>query len=197
MARFNVLSLLLVVAIGCDESPTGPTTGDVTFGGVVVDYITQSPVVGATVIVSRDHDFLGDTVQTVTDASGRYSLTVAGTGPYSVRAGSSATGSIVVNGLQFRGDLFTHGGTCRARYGIVVDARTLRPIQDALVTLAAQTVRSAADGWYRVDLDCPPAHIFGNTTLIYATKSGYQQSQRIVGRGVQLVARQDIAMTRE
>ena len=184
------------LALACDESPTGPTTRALTFGGVVLDYLTQAPVVGASVNLHRSESET-NIVEAVTDASGRYFVTVTGTGRYTARVDSGPSHRLVVNGSQFRGDLFVHSGTCRARYGVVVDAMTLRPIADAIVSLTNRSVRSASDGWYRIDLDCPPMHQFGNTTFLYATKSGYQQAQAVVGRGVQLVQRVDIPMERE
>ena len=93
----------------------------------------------------------------------------------------------------YRGDLFVHLGTCVARYGIVADGLTLRPVAGARVSLLGSSVITAIDGWYRIDFGCPTDGWVGfNTTFMNVTHPDYLDGSEITGRGVYSAERLDV-----
>jgi hypothetical protein len=86
-----------------------------------------------------------------TNVDGTYVATVPLTGRFRVSVDGMGIGLAHVNGKEYRGDLFVDQGKCIARYGIVIDRRTLRPIRRARLSLGSG-VLTDADGWYRVDM---------------------------------------------
>ncbi|MGC4082473.1 MAG: hypothetical protein QM736_10290 [Vicinamibacterales bacterium] len=66
------------------------------------------------------------------------------------------------------------------------------------MSLVGQQATTAADGWYRIDLGCPPGGVIGfNTTFIEASAQNYTTFQRVVaGRGVANVNRLNLALSR-
>ena len=195
---------LALSAQGCDEStrPTGPSESNsragpsgtgIRFTGRVVDYVTQSPAAAAAVVFT-DAQF--GPSQTTTNADGQYVLTVPRTGVFTVAVEGVVAGTARVNGTAYLGDLLIHRGTCAARYGLVIDVRTLRPIERATVTLGERRVMSGANGWYRIDLSCPDVVQPGGTILIYVMHPDYQMRQQVVGRGVSGVRRLDLDLQR-
>lgn len=128
----------------------------------------------------------------VSDASGAYTMNVTAA-RYSPSVDGIAMGQAVVRGCSYRGDLLVHSGLCVARYGTVTNARTQRPVVDAAVSLGGRTVKTASDGWYRIDLGCPAEGRYGfNTTLISVSHPDYVDYFGGVGRGVSKVYRLDL-----
>jgi hypothetical protein len=102
-----------------------------------------------------------------------------------------------VTGSGYRGDLLVRGGTCISRYGTLADARTLRPVGGATVSLGGQTAISEPDGWYRIDLGCPSTGTIGfNTTFMRVSHPNYAMREQVVGRGIQRVSRLDVDLER-
>lgn len=200
--RPSVVQVILVLAIsahGCGESTsaTGPSDTAVTFSGRVIEFLSQLPVAAANVgfrPVSSGWTF--GPLQATTDTDGRYSLTVPYTGTFEVTVDGVSLGTARVNGTAFPGELFVRSGTCMSRYGMVIDNRTLRPINGATVALTGRTAVTHSDGWYRIDLGCPDVVFPGGTTLINATHPDYENAGQIVGRGVAGVRRLDLALER-
>jgi hypothetical protein len=106
-------------------------------------------------------------------------------------------GRIRVTGPTYRADFLVRPGTCVSRYGTLADARTLRPIAGATVSLSlgGGSVISETDGWYRIDLGCPTSGQVGfNTTVIYVSHPNYVDQSQVVGRGVAGVTRLDFEL---
>jgi hypothetical protein len=160
--------------------------------GHVLDFRTQAGVPGAVVQFVEWTDERIKIVAT-TDASGSYTMTVPNQDQFFVLVGGVGLGSALVTGPAYRGDLFVNGGPCISRYGAITDARTLRPVAGATVSLAPTlTTRSGPDGWYRLDLGCPSENYGGGTTFMYITHPNYAPRQTVVGRGVYGVERVDL-----
>jgi hypothetical protein len=115
---------------------------------------------------------------------------------YSFAVNNSPAGIGYPAGPNYRGDLLVDTGTCVARYGIVMDARTLRPIAGARLGFAATTESTtASDGWYRIDWGCPSSGTIGfNTTFLSASHPRYTPQQQILGRGIRRVQRLDFLL---
>jgi hypothetical protein len=144
--RKVAVAAIISLAAGCDGGPTGPTV-DVPVSGRVLDYATGAGPPGAAVAFGAS--------TALTDTNGSYSLVVPEIGHFEPVIDGRTVGSIRVTGAAYRGDFFVHGGICVARYGTVTDARTLRPIDGAVVSLGGQRAVTGVDGWYRLDLGCP------------------------------------------
>jgi hypothetical protein len=176
----------------------------VTFSGRVADYATDAPVPGAVVRFAVDPFARtpGVFVESTTDPTGRYVLTVPRTGQFTVFIDGADAGATLVNGRAYRGDLLRQSGRCVSRYGVVIDANTLRPVRGATLTLVGSSTyngraaATGADGWYRLDLGCPDAILPGGSTFLRATHPDYQDHSLGVGRGVGGLARLDIDLTR-
>jgi hypothetical protein len=98
-------------------------------------------------------------------------------------------------GANYRGDLLVDSGTCVSRYGVVMDARTLRPIAGASVGSSGNTVTTTTEGWYRIDWGCPSSGTIGfNTTFLTASHPSYTSQQQVLGRGIQNVQRLDFLL---
>ena len=195
------MAVLAFVAYGCDEGPTatGPSSNGVPIRGQVLDFSTQAGVSGVVVQI-------GETPAT-TDASGFYamSMPVVRSISFTVSVDGVSVGTARVTGSTYRGDLLIDRGTCVSRYGTLADARTLRPVAGAAVSVGtgtatvpnSRTTVSGPDGWYRVDLGCPANGLAGfNTTLLYVAHPNYASRQEVVGRGVHGVRRLDLDLQR-
>jgi hypothetical protein len=193
VARGLWLAMLVALVGGCDEksSPTGPTPTTVTIRGHLLDYRSGAALSNAALgFVSETPGF---ETQVTTDAVGSYAATLPTAAPLVVRVDALLVGMIRVGTAAHRGDLFVDRTTCVSRYGVIIDARTLRPVPGATVSLTGTTVTTASDGWYRIDLGCPDEIPFpGGTTVISVSASGYRPRAQVVGRGVQGVNRLDI-----
>ena len=198
--RSRALTIILALAVpapGCGSDPlTGPSDIPVTFSGRVVDYRTQSPAAAVVVRLGPlvESDFSPS--EATTNGYGRYVVTVPRTTTFTVSVDGVFAGTARINGRAYRGDLFIRGGTCIARYGIVIDSRSLQPIQGAMLTLTGMTTTSGADGWYRIDLGCPDVVLPGGTTFINVSHPDYQARTQVVGRGVAGVSRLDLDLER-
>ncbi|HJQ38632.1 MAG TPA: carboxypeptidase regulatory-like domain-containing protein [Thermoanaerobaculia bacterium] len=170
VSLFLVLSLVLLAA--CNRSsPTEPSfEGTATLSGVVSYAETGAPVAGARVTafmtVVKGTPNSGEAV---TDATGRYSLSVPG-GTYivSVFAPGATTHSfiptIVIGGSSFSNFEISANG-CVTLSGRVVDANTHAGIPGATIDFLGRHVVTGEDGLYRMDLGCPPAGS-GNQTIV-------------------------------
>jgi hypothetical protein len=179
---------LVVILQACDngDAPTAPTPGSQVVSGTVLDFRTRAPL--AAVVVG-----LGGT-EAVTDSNGRYSIVQPPhTGSYySFAVNRALVGQGYPAGSNYRGDLFVDSSTCVSRYGVVIDARTLRPIAGASVSSAT----TDADGWYQIDMGCPASGLVGfNTAIFTASHPGYTSQQQLLGRGIGLVRRLDFLLT--
>jgi len=195
--RYAVSLLALTVyACGSSNPLTGPSDTAVTFTGRVLDYHTDAPVAGTTVSFAPDESNSQVVVTTTTTGGdGRYTFTVPHTGAFTILIDGAISGLGRVNGRAYRGDLYPRSGNCIARYGVIIDSESLRPVAGATVTLTGATVTTGADGWYRIDLGCPSVVGPGGTTVIVVTHPRYESRTQVVGRGVAGVSRLDIEMT--
>ena len=191
--------LLLALALASCRSPSSPTatSGPFTIRGALTDFATARPTAGARLAFSReDGSSAGDVM---TDAAGRYTLGLNGDGTpmrLSVAVEGTRTGDVVIGDANWRGDLMRDTVGCVSRYGLVVDAGTGQGVAGAQVTVGGTSMTSAADGWYRIDLGCPPGGIIGfNTSFAEVTHPRYATLQRVVGRGIARVERLDLALS--
>ena len=141
------MTVLLMSEVGCDSQP--PLTASnrpVTVVGRVLDYSTNAAVAGASVAFgSIDGPSFAAVGTAVSDAGGSYRVTIPTIGqspdsaghprPWYVQVDGASIGRVRLTDAGYRGDLFVHPGTCVARYGIVADTLTLRPVVGATVTL--------------------------------------------------------------
>jgi hypothetical protein len=179
-------SVLLTAGCSTQQTPTTPSVG-VRVSGRVLDFTTGLGVSGATVV-------FGNTA--VTNAGGSYAIIVPA-GSYEPLVDGVWMGQARVRDSIYRGDLLVRSGLCVSRYGTLTDARTQRPVVDATVSLAGQSVRSGFDGWYRIDLGCTENGLYGfNTTFIYVSHPNYVAYSQVVGRGVYKVSRLDLELDR-
>jgi hypothetical protein len=202
------ITVLLVCAVGCDtKAPAAPspaTIGPVTVSGRVLEFSTNAGVAGAVVSFGTIDNGPFAAVGTATsNAAGSYTLRVPTIGqppdlrPWYVQVDGASIGLARLAVPSYRGDLFVHPGTCVARYGIVADSQTLRPIAGATVKLSGASVVTAIDGWYRIDFGCPANSLVGfNTTFMNVTHPDYVDGSEIVGRGVYSVGRIDVRLQR-
>ena len=94
-----------------------------------------------------------------------------------------------VNGSGFRGDIFMSTGTCRSRYGLVIDARTLLAVSGATVQLNnGRPTTTGADGWYRIDGDCPAELGIGTVDVSTTDITVTHQIIRCAGRSWDVVS---------
>ena len=206
MFRNLAVSLLAVlfVSAGCGtQSPAAPTSdyavprvgASVPLTGRVVDFTTNAGISGAT-LEFGGLDFSGRFVAATTavsDATSSYKVNVGAAGSYTlVQIDGARVGQIQVT-HDSRGDFFVRTGTCVARYGTVADGLTLRPITSATVMLSGTSVVTDANGWYRIDLGCPPNGLVGfNTTFVSVSHPDYPSRSFVAGRGVFGVSRMDL-----
>jgi hypothetical protein len=185
---------LVVMLQACDNKsgPTAPTPSAPVVRGTVVDFQTQTPMAGAVVRLGTDP--LGGGAETVTDSNGGYSMPQPpDTGRfYYFTVNNWSAGRGYPAGVNYRGDLLIDSGTCVARYGVVINARTSRPIAGASV---GSNARTAGDGWYRIEWGCPSSGTIGfNTSLLTASHPSYTSQQQVLGRGIQRVQRLDFRL---
>jgi len=165
-------------------------TAENSIRGRVMDFRTETGVAGVVV------QFTGQSQDTraTTDANGAYIMSMPNTGSFTVSLDGKFAGTARVTGITYRGDLVVESGTCVSRYGTLADARTLKAVVGATVSVAGGTTTSGPDGWYRIDLGCPsttgPSSF--NTTFLYVTHPNYARRSLVVGRGVQGVRRLDL-----
>ena len=200
--------LVLFVCCRCDTQPPGApspaTVGPVTVSGRVLEFSTNAGVPGAVVSFGTIENGPFAAVATATsNAAGSYTLSVPtiaqtpGLQPWYVQVDGASIGLARLAVPVYRGDLFVRPGTCVARYGIVADGQTLRPIAGATVKLSVGSDVTAIDGWYRIDFGCPANSLVGsNTTFMNITHPDYLDGSQVVGRGVYSVERIDVWLQR-
>ena len=209
MPRHRRAATMLVVfasAIGCDaRSPGAPSPAEpVTVSGRVLDFSSNVGVAGAIVSFGTlNGGPFAAAGTTTSDAAGSYTLRVPSVAqspdlqPWYVQVDGASIGRTRLTVAGYRGDLFVHPGTCVARYGIVADSKTLRPVAGATVRLSGGTAVTTIDGWYRIDFGCPANSWVGfNTTFMDVTHPDYLDGSEIVGRGVYSVERIDAWLER-
>ncbi len=194
MPRFFLVPVLLVALTACRERNLLPTEpGDpqlpssVTVAGTIRDYHSRAPVAGVT--------FTLGPVQLTTDANGRYSTTLP-RGGHNAYFENTGLGSVLALTSRDDADLLINGGSCRSRYGNVVDALTGRPIAGATINLGGMHT-TAADGSYRIDMSCSLEHDSG-TGFIRITHPDYRDGSSAYR--MEYLAppqRLDIALTRK
>src|SRR5262245_53874246 len=104
-------------------------------------------------------------------------------------------GEIEMSAPTYRGDFYVHNAGCIARYGIVVDKATQRPVFGARISNPYGSASTDSNGWFRVNLGCSGDTCAGfNTTFLYITHPNYADGQIMAGRGICFVSRMDIAL---
>ena len=76
-----------------------------------------------------------------TSASGAYSLSAAA-GEQAASIDGEAVGVLTLKDRTYRGDFYVRSNGCVARYGIVVDQQTQRPVAGATVSVGAASART-------------------------------------------------------
>jgi hypothetical protein len=203
LARWWPGSAIGLTALVACEMPSAPTAavgsaaprsnGPTVLAGHVIDFKTNNGVPTATIGFTDADLVLPPKLSTISDAAGSYQVALQSLGLHYVFVNGSEAGMMRVPGSGYRGDLFVHADTCVARYGIISDGFTLRPIVGATVSLFNQSTTTASDGWYRIDLGCPATGLVGfNTTFMYIHHPSYPDRAEGVGRGVSGVERRDV-----
>jgi hypothetical protein len=208
LMRFFIAGIGIVFAAACGaSSPTKPT-GGVRVSGRVLAFTTNTGMPGATVIFDPSLGSANDasvpgpgSITTLTDTSGVYILPLSAIGRYWTWVDGKFAGVNYVTGSAYRGDLFVpDGSTCVSRYGTITDASTKKAVSGASVSITVSPVTdtSGSDGWYRIDLGCPPSGMVGgNTTVLYIKHPSYADFITIVGRGVAGLQRLDVELQRK
>ena len=194
--RVTSTFLLIVAFAACSNPATGPSGVALTFRGRVLDYSSNAPLASARVAF-KSIELVEPESQATSSATGDYAIEVPRTGGYSITVDGVFLGVAQVSGSGYPGNIYVDRGNCVARYGRVIDGRTLIRVRDAAVTLGGVIVRTDDDGWYRIDLGCSSEPRGTGTTLIRATHPGYDDGFQVVGRGIFGVSRLDLLMTRQ
>jgi len=185
----TVSSLSASIELTAEKRSTG-----LSIRGGVLDFSTQTGVAGTVVQFSSR----AGVAFAMTDANGLYVMSVPTADSFEVSVDNAFVGLVRVTWSAYRGDLLVKGGPCITRYGRLTDARTLRPVSGATVSLLEGTTVSGPDGWYRVDLGCPSTGKIGfNTTVLNVTHPDYARRWFVVGRGAQGVQRVDLDLERQ
>ena len=201
--RHLAVAVLVIVAVGCDKqpSPVAPTSSaDVRVNGSVLDYAIGIPIPGATVTFDNYLSVPPEApriVTAVSDAMGGYAAFVP-VGYYQTFVDGQWVGYLHLTSSPYRGDFLGRWGTCVARYGIITDAQTHRPIPGATVSIGGSVSGNTVtgiDGWYRLEFGCPANGQIGfNTTFLDATHPSYAPGSASVGRGIAGVSRIDVEL---
>jgi hypothetical protein len=201
--RHLTVAVLVMVAVGCHKqsSPVAPTaSAEVRVNGRVLDYATGIPIPGATVTFDNYLSVPSEAQRIVTavaDAMGGYEAFVP-VGSYQTFVDGQWVGYLHLTSSPYRGDFLGRWGTCVARYGIITDAQTHRPVHGATVSIGGSVSGDALtgiDGWYRLEFGCPTAGYLGfNTTILSAMHPSYAPGTASVGRGISGVSRIDVEL---
>jgi hypothetical protein len=154
--------LVLVLLTACRESPTEPKfEGTATLGGRVTYVETGAPAAGARVRASASPP--GTTnVETVVDASGSYRFTNLIGGSYAVSVFLPDSNDLAylrlidIGGNALTLDFEISANRCVTITGIVTDRITRRGIEGAVVSHIGQVATTDAQGFYKLELGCPP-----------------------------------------
>lgn len=186
-----------------DTPPTpAPPAVPARVNGVVLDFQTAKPIAGAVVWFATSFNTTRDstTETSVTDASGRYSLTEPphhGQGrPWVFMVDDRAVGSGYPRATNYRADVAVDRGQCIARYGMVLDSVTLRPLVGATARNLSNQLRATTDkdGWYHIDFGCGVSSIGFNTTWHTMSHPNYNSSTFLSGRGISRNLREDVLL---
>jgi hypothetical protein len=189
--RSSAIVLVLLLSSACGDSPTSPSSGDLTIHGNATAYATGAPRVGSTVLFARESDAIE--VTAITTDTGGFVMTLPKLGGYRVAVDGQTVGNALVTGPAYRAELLVGDAQCASRFGTLSDARTMKPVRGATITLGGHTVQSERDGWYRVDMGCN-GPMPGGTTMMTITHPDYEPLQQVVGRGISGVNRIDLAL---
>ena len=161
----------------------------VPFNGRLLDYTTGAALSNATVTLDTGNPRTSP-FSTTTDASGAFTLTVP-RGWYAVAVNGRPVGRIRATVGGTLGDLFVNGGNCDARYGVITDEHTDRPIAGAGVDTAV----TGPDGWYHWSQGCPPDQLNFGTRQMTVTHPNYKDAYPLIGLGRLGLSRLDVALT--
>jgi hypothetical protein len=193
--RLAVALMLLPCSLSC-AAPTSPSpepwNGRVAVSGRIIDFLSDAGIAGARVAIG------GTTPTTATtDASGFYSLSVPSGEQEAISVNDRKVAIFVRMVLPtFRGDYYdTNGTDCAARYGLVVDQATRRPLSGASVRIAGYSANADRSGWYKLSAGCGPC-LPGNTTMATISYPSYADGLFSVGRGFCGVSRVDVELQR-
>ena len=187
-------------------SPTPPATSPSLVQGIVLDFQTARPIAGAVVAFSTSAGLSvlpAGTETAVTDANGRYSLpepalAVNGQAPRRYfYINDEYVGSGYPRASNYRADVALDRGKCVARYGMVLDSRTLRPVVGATAHSLTNTLRATTDrdGWYHIDWGCGVGSVGFNTTWHVMSHPDYTSANFAGGRGINGTYREDVLLT--
>jgi len=194
MVRRLVAALVLLPCSMSCAAPTSPEPWDgrVAVSGRIIDFLSDTGIAGARVAIG------GPTPTTATtDASGFYSLSVQAGEQEAISVNDRTVAIFVrMDVPTFRGDYYYSSGTeCAARYGIVVDKATRRPLSGASVRISEYSANADGSGWYKLSAGCGPC-LPGNTTIATITYPSYADGLFSVGRGFCGVSRVDVELQR-
>ena len=197
--------LLGLASMGCGATatPTEPfrevvgsahtRAGLAAQSGRVLDFTTDSPIAGATVVF-RTFDS-GDEHRAVADAGGVYNLAVP-PDVYLVYIDGDLATALAARLPSTRAHVYARAEGCSAIYGVVGESRSGEPIQGVIVESGGVATMTGPDGWYRLDYGCGVSAGFG-TMVASFTKAGYDAVTRVVGRGLPQGARRiDVGIAR-
>jgi hypothetical protein len=146
----------------------------------VIDFATNSGVPNATVALAEYLQPPAQGFRATTDAAGSYRITVP-SGEYWIYVDDVATAVFFLYEPAYRGDLLVNAGGCSARYGLVSEAHTRRPIPGVSVSLVGFQTQTDAGGWYRLDIGCLRSYGTGTTFMTFS-RAGYADRSVIAGR---------------
>ena len=192
-------TVLITSCSGPDSAPGTPTAPTPPAGAVtvhvfgrVLDFTTNAGVPGASInfYISGLNAIASSGI---TDANGRYSVSLSRGVRYDARingpAPDSNRGTILPVAKETEADYLINGGTCIVFYGTVRNAVTGEPVGGAAVAWDRFQLQSTtgADGFYRIDLGCPtpanpwPVHI--GTIFMRVSREGYVTASPYGNRG--------------
>lgn len=184
----------MVTQWACGNAVTGPSSNDVAIAGRVFTFTTRAPIASA--IVRFLAEIGSEVGAATTNETGRFEITLPASGTYYVSVNGGPYSRLHTDGAVSRGDLLVDdSGKCVARYGMVTDARSRRPIVGATLAVGGVTAVTNSEGWYTTEFGCPDSGTIGfNTTLMTVSHRGYQTKQIGIGRGIQGVIRIDTTL---
>lgn len=194
-----------VAATPTIPTPTAPTISNppAIVHGTVLDFQTGQPLPGAVVGFATDFVSgpIGLTETAVSDANGRYSLPEpsprANNRPFIFSVNNQYWGTGYPRAANYRADVAVDKGRCVARYGMVLDSRTLLPVVGATARSLSNVVRATTDreGWYHIDWGCGVGSVGFNTTWHIMSHTDYSDAQFAGGRGISGALREDVLLT--
>ena len=191
-----IIGMFFVLASACGDvnvnTVTRPSPAGISFRGHVFDFATSIAVPNAAIDMHDLNSGMPIIPSVITDANGLFATTSTRFGFFSIRVDGTPIGVASAHGIQNRGDFYITRRPCISRYGVVSDARTLRPVPGATVMLNTGSARTGPDGWYRIDFGCSGGSIGFTTGHMRVTHPRYAQGQFPVGPGLRGVERFDV-----